>query len=147
MPTLYLWSQHIYFAFWTSTPDSLNRRFVQCDLYIAAKCGGTQALVQPHSNLWNSRDFNYVARMKLVLLHRKNSFLTCSVCDNWLIIGCIATWTNISSPKTGTQTEMSGGKKSYLPNDCLVINFHDAVWITASSSASEMNNNVIAYWQ
>ncbi len=77
---------------------------------------------------------------------QKMSFLTCLVCDNWLIIGCIATWTTIRSPKTRTKIEVSG-KKWYLPNYCLIINFHDAVWITASSSESEMNNNVIAYWQ
>lgn len=30
--------------------------------------------VQPHSNLWCRRDFNYVAQIKLVLLHRKFNF-------------------------------------------------------------------------
>lgn len=100
-----------------------------------------------HTAIYAQEGFQLCGTNWISSASQKISFLTCSVYDNWLIIGCIATQSNISSPNSGAQIEMSGGKKSYLPNYCLIINFHDAVWITASSSASEMNNNVIAYWQ
>lgn len=63
-----------------------------------------------HTAIYAQEGFQLCGTNWISSASQKISFITCLVYDNWLIIGCIATQSNIRSPNTGAQIEMSGEK-------------------------------------
>lgn len=96
MPTLYWWS---YIYVWTS---SLNTSTWPLYSY--------QVWRYNHTAIYAQEGFQLCGTNWISSASQKISFITCSVYDNWLIIGCLATQSSVRSPNTGAQIEMSGGK-------------------------------------